>query len=137
MSVPGGTPVAATRGVRPARRVLPVESDAGCGQALARLVRRSGDRVRLVRTPGAALAAAQRESFDLAVVDLLVQGGGVDLARRLTRRVSRVYLTVGARLLTDELLEAAIGFPVLRKREVAGLVRPSGHTPRNARSPAS
>ena len=109
--------------MRPARRVLLVESDAGCGQALARLVRRSGDRVRLVRTPGAALAAAQRESFDLAVVDLLVQGGGVDLARRLTRRVSRVYLTVGARLLTDELLEAAIGFPVLRKRDVPGMVR--------------
>jgi CheY-like chemotaxis protein len=113
--------------MRPARRVLLVESDAGCGQALARLVRRSGDRVRLVRTPGAALAVAQREIFDLAVVDLLVQGGGVDLARRLTRRVSRVYPTVGARLLTDELLEAAIGFPVLRKREVLGLVRPSGN----------
>ncbi|HEX9187592.1 MAG TPA: hypothetical protein VGB87_10995 [Vicinamibacteria bacterium] len=123
--------------MRPARRVLLVESDAGCGQALARLVRRNGDRVRLVRTPGAALAAAQRESFDLAVVDLLVQGGGVDLARRLTRRVSRVYLTVGARLLSEELLEAAIGFPVLRKREVAGLVRPPGRTPRNARAPAS
>ena len=113
--------------MRPARRVLLVESDAGCGQVLARLVRRNGDRVRLVRTPGAAVAAAQRESFDLAVVDLLVQGGGVDLARRLTCRVSRVYLTVGARLLTDELVEAAIGFPVLRKRDVVGLMGPPGN----------
>jgi DNA-binding response OmpR family regulator len=112
--------------VRPARRILLVESDAGCGQVLARLVRRGGDQVRLVRTPGAAVAAAQRESFDLAVVDLLVRGGGVDLARRLTCRVSRVYLTVGARLLTDELVEAAIGFPVLRKRDVVGLMGPPG-----------
>jgi hypothetical protein len=109
-------------GVRPARAVLLVESDAGYGQALVRLVRRSGDRVRLVRTPGAAVAAAQRESYDLAVVDLFVKGGGVDLARRLTRRVPRVYLSVGARLLTDELLEAAIGFPVLRKRDLPSLM---------------
>jgi hypothetical protein len=109
-------------GVRPARAVLLVESDAGCGQALARLVRRSGDRVRLVRTPGAAVAAAQRGSYDLAVVDLFVKGGGVDLARRLTRRVPRVYLSVGAKLLTDEILEAAIGFPVLRKKNVPSLM---------------
>ena len=102
-------------GVRPARAILLVESDAGCGQALARLVRRSGDRVRLVRTPGAAVAAAQRESFDLAVVDLFVKGGGVDLARRLTPHLKHVYLSVGPKLLTDEVLEAAIGFPVLRK----------------------
>jgi len=102
--------------------VLLVESDARCGQALARLARRSGDRVRLVRTPGAAMAAVQREAFDLAVVDLLVRGGGVVLARRLTRRVPRVYLSVGARLLTDELVEAAIGFPVLRKAELPGLL---------------
>jgi DNA-binding response OmpR family regulator len=111
--------------VRPARAILLVESDAECGQALARLVRRGGDRVRLVRTPGAAVSAAQRESYDLAVVDLFVKGGGVDLARRLTPRVPRVYLSVGARLLTDELVEAAIGFPVLRKRDLPGLVAPT------------
>jgi ActR/RegA family two-component response regulator len=108
--------------VRPARAILLVESDAGCGQALARLVRRGGDRVRLVRTPGAALAAAQRESFDVAVVDLFVKGGGVDLARRLTPHLKRVYLSVGPRLLTEELLEAAIGFPVLRKSDLPRLV---------------
>ena len=118
----GGTGVAFLRGVRPARAILLVESDAGCGQALARLVRRSGDRVRLVRTPGAAVAAAQRESFDLAVVDLFVKGGGVDLARRLTPHLKHVYLSVGPKLLTDEVLEAAIGFPVLRKRDLATLV---------------
>jgi DNA-binding response OmpR family regulator len=108
--------------VRPARAILLVESDAECGQAIARLVRRGGDRVRLVRSPAAALAAAQREAFDLAVVDLFVKGGGVDLARRLTRRVGRVYLSVGAQLLTEELIEAAIGFPVLRKRDLPSLV---------------
>jgi DNA-binding response OmpR family regulator len=48
--------------------IVLVESDAGCGPALARLVRRGGDRVHLVRTPGAAVAAVQRESYDLAVV---------------------------------------------------------------------
>ena len=114
--------------MRPARAILLVESDARCGQALARLVRRSGDRVRLVRRPGAAMVAAQRETFDLAVVDLLVQGGGVALARRLTPRVPRVYLSVGARLLTDELVEAAIGFPVLRLPEVA-VRSPDGSRP--------
>ncbi len=74
-----------------------------------------------MRTPAAALAAAQREAFDLAVVDLFVKGGGVDLARRLTRRVPRVYLSVGAQLLTEELIEAAIGFPVLRKSHLPSL----------------
>ena len=67
--------------------ILLVESDASCGGALARLMRRGGDRVRLVRTIRAALGAVQREPYDLAVVDLLVKGGGVDLARRLTPRV--------------------------------------------------
>jgi hypothetical protein len=46
----------------------------------------------------------------------------VDLARRLTRRIPRVYLSVGPKLLTDELLETAIGFPVLRKRDLPGLM---------------
>ncbi|HSD66074.1 MAG TPA: hypothetical protein VLF95_05205 [Vicinamibacteria bacterium] len=123
--------------MRPVRAILLVESDAGCGQALVRLVRRRGDRVRFVRTPGAAVAAAQRESYDLAVVDLFGKGGGVDLARRLTRRVPRVYLSVGARLLAEELLEAALGFPVLRKRDLPGLFGPEPPRPRPARARAS
>ena len=68
----------------------------------------------------------------------------MDLARRLTRRVSHVYLTVGARLLTDELLEAAIGFPVLRKRDLTqatALQRAGGPgrggDPRHTKAPAS
>jgi CheY-like chemotaxis protein len=116
-------------GVRPVRAILLVESDAACGQALARLVRRGGDRVRLVRTPRAAVIAARREGYDAAVVDLFVSGGGVDLARRLTRRIPRVYLSVGPRLLADELVEAAVGFPVLRKTALRRITS----SPRRAR----
>lgn len=123
--------------MRPPRCILLVESDAGCGRALARLVRRGGDRVRLVRGPREALAAARRQAFDLAVVDLLVRGGGVDLARRLTRRIRRVYLSVGARLLAEELVEAAVGFPVLRKRDLARLVEGAGVALPPARAPSS
>ena len=107
--------------MRPARAVLLVEPDAECGRALARLVRRGGVRVRLVRTPRSALRAAEREGYDAAVVDLLVAGGGVDLARRLTFRIPRVYLSVGPRLRADELVQAAVGFPVLRKRALPEL----------------
>jgi CheY-like chemotaxis protein len=119
----------ASRGVvRPARAILLVEPDASCGGTLARLMRRGGDRVRVVRTTRAALAAARREPYDLAVVDLLLKGGGVDLARRLTPRVPRVYLSIGARLLGDEIIEAAVGFPVLRKGELPDRLgsRPTG-----------
>jgi DNA-binding response OmpR family regulator len=106
----------------PVHALLLVESDAECGKALARLLRRRGHRVRLVRSARAAAAAAAREDFDLAVVDVLVRGGGVELARRLSRRVSRVYLSVGARLLPSEIVELALGFPVLRKAAVPALV---------------
>jgi CheY-like chemotaxis protein len=114
--------------VRPVRAILLVEPDTACGDALARLMRRGGDRVRLVRTTRAALDAARRAPYDVAVVDLLLKGGGVDLARRLTPRIPRVYLSVGARLLGDEIIEAAIGFPVLRKGELSSRLdaRPRG-----------
>jgi CheY-like chemotaxis protein len=121
------------------RAVLLVEPDAECGRATANLLRREGHRVRLARSARTALQAAARESFDLAVVDLLVPGGGVELARRLARRVRRLYLAVGAPLLPDEIVEAAVGFPVLRKAAVPGIVadpavfgpgEPQGATPR-------
>lgn len=125
--------------MRPARAILLVEPDAGCGQTLARLIRRNGDRVRHVRTARAALAAAGREAFDLAVVDLFARGGGVDLARRLARRVPRLYLSVGARLLTDEIVEAAIGFPLLRKATLPARLRggEGRRAPRRPTGPAS
>jgi CheY-like chemotaxis protein len=108
--------------VRPARSILLVEPDAACGETLARLIRRGGDEVRLVRTARAALAAAGRGGYDLGVVDLLVKGGGAELARRLQARVPRLYLSVGAPLLTDELIEAVVGFPVLRKGQLPRLL---------------
>jgi CheY-like chemotaxis protein len=104
------------------RKVLLVESDTQCGRALAQLLRRNGHRVRLVRTARAAVAAAEREAYDLAVVDLLLPGGGHDLGRRLSRRVPSLYLSVGARLLPEEIIEMALGFPVLRKVSVPELV---------------
>ncbi len=115
-------PVALPNGMTPAQAVLLVESDAPCGRALAQLLRRNGHRVRLVRTARAAGAAVRRETFDLAVVDLLLPGGGADLGRRLSRCVPRLYLSVGARLLPQEIVEMALGFPVLRKASVPGLV---------------
>jgi CheY-like chemotaxis protein len=117
----------------PARAILLVESDTECGRALARLLRRNGHRVRLTRTARAARAAADRETFDLAVVDLLVPGGGVDLGRTLSRHVPRLYLSIGARMLPEEIVEMALGFPVLRKAAVPDLVGRSRPEPRGAR----
>jgi len=104
------------------RSILLVESDARCGQTLARLLRRNGHQVRLVRTARTATAAAGREAFDLAIVDLLVPGGGADLGRELSRSIPRLYLSVGARLLPEEIVEVALGFPVLRKSAVPELL---------------
>jgi len=104
----------------PERAVLLVESDAECGRALARLLRRDGHRVRLVRTARAATGAVRREAFDLAVVDLLLPGGGPELGRRLARRVPRLYLSIGARLAPEDLIETALGFPVLQKATLPG-----------------
>jgi len=51
-----------------------------------------------------------------------VPGGGVDLGRELSRSIPRLYLSVGARLLPEEIVEVALGFPVLRKAAVADLL---------------
>jgi DNA-binding response OmpR family regulator len=100
---------------------LLVESDEGCGRSLAVVLRRQGNRVHVARTRAQALQAARRRPYDLAVVDLFLRGGGAELARDLARSVPRLYLSFGARLQEDELLEAALGFPVLRKSALPGL----------------
>ena len=110
----------------PSRAILLVEPDVACGRALAEVLRRGGDRVRVVQTGAQAVQAAARQSYDLAVVDLLIRGGGVELARKLARRVPRLYLSVGVRLLGDEILETALGFPVVRKARVHALARSRG-----------
>jgi DNA-binding response OmpR family regulator len=105
------------------RSVLLVEADPS-GETLAEAWRRrKGDRVHVARTRAQALAASRRQHFDIAVVDLLLRGGGFELARQLSRRVSCLYLSVGARLVGQEILELALGFPVVRKAEVLKLGR--------------
>jgi len=109
--------------VQPSRSILLVESDEGCGRSLAVVLRRQGDRVHVARTRAQALQAARRRPYDLAVVDLFLRGGGAELARDLARSVPRLYLSLGARLEEDEILEAALGFPVYRKAALPGLLR--------------
>jgi CheY-like chemotaxis protein len=106
------------------RRLLVVEPDPACGRTLAALFRRAGHEVRLVRTRAAALRAARESRYDLAVVDLFVAGGGVELARELARRVRRILLSVGPILAREEMREWAVGFPIRRKADLAGLLRP-------------
>lgn len=109
--------------MQPSRSILLVESDEGCGRSLAVVLRRQGDRVHVARTRAQALQAARRRPYDLAVVDLFLRGGGAELARDLARSVPRLYLSFGARLEEGEILEAALGFPVLRKAALPGLLR--------------
>ena len=120
--------------MQPKRSILLVEPDVACGRALGEVLRRGGDRVRIVRTASQALLAVGREEYDLAVVDLLVRGGGVELARKLAGRVRRLYLSVGARLVGEELIETALGFPVLRKARVWTLLTAPRRTAVKARA---
>jgi DNA-binding response OmpR family regulator len=108
------------------RSILLVESDEGCSRSLAVVLRRQGDRVHVARTRTQALQAARRRPYDLAVVDLFLRGGGAELARDLARSVPKLYLSLGARLAQDEILEAALGFPVCRKAALPGLLRSNG-----------
>jgi len=87
--------------------ILLVDQDAACGRTLSVVLRRQGHRVHVARTRGRALAAARRQAFDLAIVDLFVEGGGAELARELSRHVPRLLLTLGMGLKQDEVLEAA------------------------------
>ena len=116
-------PLLAVAPMHSGRMVLLVDPDTACGRALAAVLRRQGDCVRVVRTPSQALTAATREHYDLGIVDLFVDGGGVELARQLQQRVPRLMLSLGARLGPDELLEAAVGFTVHHKAELPRLLR--------------
>jgi DNA-binding response OmpR family regulator len=95
--------------------VLVVDGDRDYARALALLLRREGHRVRVVRTRAQALLASSHERYDLAIVDLFVGGGGAELARLLSRRVGELLLSLAPRMARAEVLEAALGFPVLRK----------------------
>ena len=96
--------------------LLLVEPDAAHGRVQARLLTRLGYAVRLVQTRQAALRAIRRRRYAVVVVDLFLPGGAPQLARRLAPRVGRLVLCVGPNLARSEVLRAAGGFPVHRKR---------------------
>jgi CheY-like chemotaxis protein len=112
--------------MRSPRTILLVEADPGCAQALTLVLERQGDRVRVAATREEALGAARREPYDVAIVDLFVRGGGTELARALSRHVPRLLLCHGAQLQKQEILEAALGFPVCRKTTLPSLLKGPG-----------
>ena len=103
-----------------------MDRDAQYGRALSKLLRSQGDDVRLATTAASAQKAVRARRFDLAIVDVLQDGGGAELARRLARRVGQLVLSVGASLEEDALLETALGFPVRRKAVLPALLQPPG-----------
>jgi DNA-binding response OmpR family regulator len=118
--------------------VLVVDGDRDYARALALLLRRQGHRVRVVRTRTQALHASAQQRYDLAIVDLFLRGGGGDLARVLSSRVGKLLLSLAPRMAEAEILEAALGFPVLQKATLPGSLRQQrGKLPRRARSPDS
>lgn len=101
-----------------------MDRDAHYGRALSKLLKSQGDEVRLATTARSAQRAVRERRFDLAIVDVLQDGGGAELARALASHVHRLVLSVGASLDHDELLETALGFPVRRKASLPELLHP-------------
>ena len=112
--------------MRTRRAILLVEDDPGYAQALSLVLRRQGDSVEVARDRAEALDATRKRNYDLAVVDLFARGGGTELARELADRVPRLVLSHGAELPKEELLEAALGFPVCRKAILPALLKGRG-----------
>jgi CheY-like chemotaxis protein len=112
--------------MRSRRTILLVEDDPGYAQALSMVLRQQGDRVEVAHSRAEALVAARRERYDLAVVDIFTRGGGTELARELSRSVPRLVLSHGAELAEEDLLQAALGFPVCRKATLPALLRGRG-----------
>ncbi len=103
------------------RSVLLVDQDAETARALAAVLRRTGALVHVARSRTQALNVLRRLRFELAIVDLFLDGGGVELARELARQIPQVVLSMGAALPEEDVIEAALGFPVHRKATLAGL----------------
>jgi len=121
-------------GATPVLTILLVDSDAQCGRAIARVLKGQGHRVHVSRTRAQALAAVRRQRFDWAIVDLFVDGGGVELARALAHLVPKVVLSLGMGLRQEEVLEAVLGFPVHRKATVPMLLELPATVPDGASS---
>lgn len=105
------------------RAILLVEADAVSGRTLARVLRRTGARVKVAQTRSQALLAVRRTTYDVAVVDMFVPGGGPELAQELEQWAPSVVLSLGVGLDEEQALEAAHGFPVHRKEALAVLLR--------------
>ena len=108
------------------KAILLVEADPVCAHTLALVLEKQGARVRVAVSREQALSAVRRRSYDLAIVDLFVPGGGTELARALARRVPQLVLSHGAHMDKGEILEAALGFPVCRKATLGSLLRGRG-----------
>jgi len=107
-------------------KILIVDADPGYAHALTLVLRQQGDEVEVAQSPAEALEAARGGGYDLAVVDLFTRGGGTELARELSRSVPRLVLSHGAELPREELLQAALGFPVCRKATIPALLKGRG-----------
>lgn len=105
------------------RTILIVDPDSGYGRALAVVLKRQGNRVRLVKTRQQAVLASKREQYDLAIIDLFLAGGGVELARKLSPHVNQLVLTLGVRMEQSDILEAALGFQVYCKAALAKMIQ--------------
>jgi CheY-like chemotaxis protein len=103
--------------------ILLVDGDRDYGLTLALVLRRQGHRVRVVQTRSEALLASRRRRYGLAIVDLFLGGGGAELARVLSRRVPRLVLSLAPRMGRREVLEAVLGYPVLRKASLPSLLK--------------
>jgi CheY-like chemotaxis protein len=112
--------------MRHRRTILLVEDDPGYAQALSLVLRSQGDRVEVAQSAAEARAAARNGDYDVAIVDLFTRGGGTELARELAMRVPRLVLSHGAAIPRNELLQAALGFPVCRKAMLPALLTGRG-----------
>jgi DNA-binding response OmpR family regulator len=109
------------------RTILIVDPDSGYGRSLAVVLKRQGNRVRFVRTCQQALLATKRDQYDLAIVDLFLAGGGVELARKLSPHVAQLVLTLGVRMEQNDILQAALGFQVYCKSALAKMIQDDAH----------
>jgi len=108
------------------RTVLLVDRDAHCGRILAAVMRRRGDEVHLVRGRGAALRLARQIPFDLAIVDVFVEGGGPELVRELQRWLPEVILSLGTVPGDDDFLDAGARFARRASPRWGALKDPAG-----------
>jgi len=111
--------------------VLILDDNVPLAQWLEREISAVGVGTTVVSTAKDALALASRQTFDLALVDVVLSDGdGLAVAFELVRRLPqlRIVIMTGGQLSSEEIAECARNdFPVLRKpflgADIVGLVR--------------